>query len=254
MNAWILAAAGILLAAAAGWAVFHRAPRALLALTFEKTGRAPENSRLKKEWTSLTRLERTLKTLCARGFTAVFPEDLNRKKLPAKPVLLAFMGGYQSFYTDVFPLLQKYHLKACVFLAQEYVGTYDQWKNPYWEPWQNLLTEKQIKELSKSGLVSFGALDLKAREVTLLPADEARFGAEENIFRLPKQLGVTAQAFAFWPAKKWNKKTARDILRGLENLPVLTPVFGVNPIEKNTLLNTLPAGSLRARLAVWFRR
>lgn len=232
MNAWILAAAGTLLAAAAVWAIFYRAPRAVLALTFEKTGRVPQNSRLKTEWTPLTRLERTLKTLSARGFTAVFPEDLNRKKLPAKPVLLAFMGGYQSFYTDVFPLLQQYNTKACVFLAQEYVGTYDQWKNPYLEPWQNLLTEKQIKELSKSGLVSFGALDLKARDLTLLPAEEARFGAEENIFRLKEQLGVTAQAFAFWPAKKWDKKTAPKIWNGLENLPVLTPVRGINPAEK----------------------
>lgn len=242
------------LAAAVIYLHVYRAQRALVVLTYEKIGRAPENSRLKNEWTSLRTLEHTLQTLARRGQKTVLPTELTRGRLPAKPVLLAFMGGYQSFYTDALPLLIKYHAKACVFFAQEYVGAYDAWQDPYREPWQNLLTVAQLKELKQSGLVEFGALDLKARDLTLLPVSEAAFGAAENSFRLKKQLGLPVEAFAFWPAEKWNEKTAQEMLHGLENLPVLTPVPGVNPDTKTAFLKTLPANSLRARWALWTRR
>lgn len=255
MNNWIYTACALATAAAL-YAFFRRSPRALLVLCYEKVGRAPKNSRLKKEWTSAKAVERTLKTLAKRGFTTVVPKDLNGKKQPAKPVLLAFMGGYQSFYTDVFPLLQKYNAKACIFLAQEYTGAYNAWQNPYSEPWQNTLTKKQLKELADSGLVSFGAIDLKARDITRLPAEEARFGLEENLFRLKEQLGLTPQAVSCWPAKNWNKKTAPEMLHGLESLPILTPVAGVNTEMKTTFLKTLyPAQKpWRVRWALWTHR
>lgn len=242
------------LAAAVVYLYVYRAPRALVVLTFVKTGRAPENSRLKNEWTTADRLERMLNKLARRNFKTVLPGELSKSRLSAKPVLLAFMGGYQSFYTEAWPILKKYRAKACIFLTQEYIGTYDAWQNPYREPWQNLLTEKQLKELKQSGLVEFGALDLQARDLTRLPEEEARFGLEENIFRLKKQLGLTAQAVAFWPGENWDEKTAREIARGLENLPVLTPVKGVNPDVKTTLLKTIRANSLRALWTLWTRR
>lgn len=255
MSSWMYAASAAVLAAAVCF-FKYRAARALLVFSCGKIGRAPKNSRVKNEWVSPRNLEHTFAALTKRGFTSLFPEELASRRLPAKPVLLAFMGGYQSFYTEVFPLLQKYNLKACVFLAQEYAGTFNAWQNPYEEPWQNLLTEKQIKELSKSGLVRFGALGLKAEDVTLLPPQEARFSADENIFRLKKQLGIEAEAFAFWPAEKWDEKSAPETLRGLKVSAVLTPVPGVNPppVKRPVYLKTLRPGSLRARAEVWFRR
>lgn len=255
MSIGMYAAAAAVLAAAICF-FKYRAARALLVFSCGKIGRAPTNSRLKNEWISPRRLEQTFAALAKRGFISLFPEEIVFPRLPAKPVLLAFMGGYQSFYTEVFPLLQKYNLKACVFLTQEYAGTFNAWQNPYKEAWQNLLTEKQIKELSKSGRVRFGALGLKAEDLTLLSPQEARFSAQENIFRLKKQLGLKTEAFAFWPAAKWDEKSAQKTLRGLEISAVLTPVPGVNPlpVKRPVYVKTLRPGTLRARAAVWFRR
>ena len=253
MMIYPLTAAGIILAAAV-YVILRRAKRALVVLTYTKIGRPPATARLRNEWTSVSELERTLKNLDRRRFKTILPGELSKGRLAEKPVLLAFMGGYQSFYKDAWPILKKYRAKACVFLAQEYVGVYNAWQDPYREPWQNLLTEAQIKELKQSGLVEFGALDLKARDLTLLSVSEAAFGAAENSFRLKKQLGLTVEAFAFWPAAKWNKKTAQGIMHGLEKLPLLTPVSGVNPDTNTTFLKTLSANSLRARWALWTRR
>ncbi len=254
MSVWIWSAAVLIIAAAMVWAFKYRASRALIALVCEKTGVPPKPSRLKTEWTPLPALERTLQNLSKRGFTTVFPQELH-SGLPPKPVLLAFMGGYQSFFTEVFPLLQKYNAKACVFLAQEYVGIYNAWQDPYHEPWQNLLTEKQLKILAKSGIICFGAVDLKARNGATLPPEEALFGVQENIFRLKNQLGITAQAFAFWPAKKWDNQAAQRLADSLNGLPALTLRPGVNaPDTTKTFVNTLQIGSWRARRALWTRR
>lgn len=251
----VLCSAAVFLLAAGMYVLLRRAPRAFLALAYEKIGEPPPHSLLKKEWTNPARLERVLQMFARRGFKTVLPGELSRGRLPAKPILLAFMGGYQSFYTDVFPLLQKYNAKACVFLAQEYIGTYNAWQNPYEEPWQNLLTETQLKILQKSGLVEFGALDLKARDLTRLPAAQARFGAEENIFRLKKQLGLDVKAFAFWPAKKWNANTLSSLSDAVSPLSVLTPLQGVNePKKKTKPLKTLRANGWTAKWALWVRR
>ncbi len=249
-----LSAAGFL-AAWAIYACFRRAPRALVVLTYEKTGSKFPSPRLKKSWTKTARLERTLQTLSRRGFKTVLPGDLSKGRLPAKPVMLAFMGGYQSFYTDVFPLLKKYGTKACVFLAQEYIGSYNAWQNPYEEPWQNMLTEAEIKTLKDSGLVQFGALDLKARDLTALPPEEASFGLAENIFRLKKQLGIEVHAAAFWPAANWNDSALPSFKQELNGLALLTPKRGRNePKKKTKPLKTLRGDTWRAAWALWQRR
>ena len=88
-------------------------------------------------------LEEHLKYLTENGYTPIWFEDLARVDEIEKPVLLTFDDGYADNYTDLFPLLQKYNVKATIFVI---AGTVDY--NP------NNLTSAQIKEMSDSGLVS----------------------------------------------------------------------------------------------------
>lgn len=250
----LISAAAVILAAAV-YLFFHRASRALVVLTYNKIGQAPKSSRLKHEWTTSAALEHTLQALSRRGQKTILPSALTQNRLPAKPVMLAFMGGYQSFYTEVMPLLKKYKANACLFLAQPYVGAYNAWQNPYQEPWQNILTQAQLKEIKQTGLVEFGALDLHVRNVTELPANEAVFGVQENIFRLKKQLGLNVQAFAFWPSKGKTKTVKPELMQCIKNLVCFTQCCGVNHLkEKTLLLKTLHGQSFRARYALWTRR
>ena len=88
-------------------------------------------------------LEAQLQYLTEHGYTPIWFEDLERVDEIEKPVLLTFDDGYVDNYTELFPLLQKYQVKATIFVI---AGTVD------WNP--NNLTSKQIKEMSDSGLVS----------------------------------------------------------------------------------------------------
>ena len=65
--------------------------------------------------------------------------------LPANPIILSFDDGYRTFYTNAFPLLKKYNLKAVQFVITQVVGI------------DAYLTWPQIIEMDHSGLVEFGA-------------------------------------------------------------------------------------------------
>jgi len=92
---------------------------------------------------SPSELEKQLQAMLDEGYTAITFEDLNHIDEIEKPVLLTFDDGYDDNYTELFPLLQKYRVKATVFMIVNDIG-----KN-------HKLTEEQIREMSDSGLVSF---------------------------------------------------------------------------------------------------
>lgn len=89
-------------------------------------------------------MEAQIRYLVENGYTPIWFEDLVHVDQIEKPVLLTFDDGYVDNYTDLFPILQKYNVKATIFVV---TGTIDY--NP------NSLTTAQIREMAQSGLVSF---------------------------------------------------------------------------------------------------
>ena len=88
-------------------------------------------------------MEAQLQYLVENGYDPIWFEDLKNLEQYDKPVILTFDDGYDDNYTELFPLLQKYNVKATVFIiAQRGIGT------------EHKMTEQQIRELSQSGLVS----------------------------------------------------------------------------------------------------
>lgn len=99
---------------------------------------------------SLKNFEEQMQYLTQNGFTALSLEalaDIAAKKVatPTKPVVLTFDDGYIDFYVNASPILKKHDLRAVVFIS---TGLMNQ---GYYMSWD------QIREISNSGLVSFGA-------------------------------------------------------------------------------------------------
>jgi len=80
--------------------------------------------------------------LIENGYSFITFEDLDCADSFEKPVILTFNNGYEDFYTEVFPILQQYGIKATVFVITDNIGT------------GHCLSEEQLREMSATGLVS----------------------------------------------------------------------------------------------------
>lgn len=220
----ILLLAGLLVYAIA----FKKYPPALYVLAYQKIGVAPKNSRFKNTWTTPARLEKDFQFLRRYGFHTLHPKELG--KPATKPVLLAFIGGYQPFFTEVFPLLKKYNLKACVFLTPDTIGTYNRWQNPHTEPWQNILTAQQLEILARSPLVSFGTLGLTENGAPLFEITLTQNTLEESIARFERLYKISVTAACV---------TSKNTTLPNTTLPVLLPQTGKNALTETQYLRII---------------
>lgn len=85
------------------------------------------------------------------GYTTIVMKDLiefvySKKDLPEKPIMLTIDDGYETDYTYILPLLEKYNCKAVVSIVGEYVDrcTEDSICNTAYLDWN------QVKELVES--------------------------------------------------------------------------------------------------------
>lgn len=172
--------------------------QAVSVLLFSKAGTPFKRSKLKREWVSRPQFEKLLRWLKKHKVTTVTAAELAKKRNDAgRTVLLAFSGGFQSFYTEIFPLLQAYKMKASVFLPVQRIGQYNAWQNPQQEPWQNLLTAAQIAQMYKSELVDFNSAALDYADFNKLDADTAIWQAKESKLRLKNLYKLDAAALHY---------------------------------------------------------
>ena len=70
-------------------------------------------------------------------------KDLNYT-LPQNSILITFDDGYKNNYTEAFPILKKYNMKATIFLNTKFIG-----KDKAYLNWD------EIREMYESGLIDF---------------------------------------------------------------------------------------------------
>jgi len=88
--------------------------------------------------------------LKAHHYTTISLDELGANllygtPLPSKPIVLTFDDGYEDFYHSAYPELKKRNMKGLDFIITGFVGL-----PPY-------LTWKQIDEMGKSDIITFGA-------------------------------------------------------------------------------------------------
>ncbi len=102
-------------------------------------------------------LEKQLQFLKRKGFETITFEDLLKKRIPKKPIILTFDDGYENNYDHLFPLLKKYDMKAVIYILADRKAKTNYWDLPEGEAEHQLLRPDQILEMQRSGLVEFGS-------------------------------------------------------------------------------------------------
>jgi peptidoglycan/xylan/chitin deacetylase (PgdA/CDA1 family) len=142
-------------------------------------------------------LEKQFQFLKARGFESITFEDLMTKRIPPKPVILTFDDGYEDSYTQLFSLLREYQMKAVVYILGNRKHRNNFWDIPQGEPEAALLKDNQVREMSESGLVEFGAHSLNHARLTLLKPEEAQKEIEASKRSIEKLLEKPVFSFAY---------------------------------------------------------
>ncbi len=144
-------------------------------------------------------------------------EYLHRKG--CKHILITFDDGWEDNYTNAFPILKKYGLKAIVFLTAGRVINHLSADGHY-------LNVFQIKEMADYG-IEFGVHTINHPRLTEIPLKDARFEIKEPIQMIKDFTGSRPTAFAY-PAGYYN-----DEIRNLVKDAGFKCAFTVKP-GKNT--------------------
>ncbi|MDD6128914.1 MAG: polysaccharide deacetylase family protein [Veillonellaceae bacterium] len=186
---WLLAAAAVFFIAVIGVVVslFQSAKGGIPVLNYHQINDTEKNALT----VNTEQFEAQMKYLSENGYTAITPADMldaweNGTQLPEKPVIITFDDGYLDNYNHAFPVLEKYQLKATIFLISDYVNTYP-----------NYLTWSAVQDMQQSGLIDFESHTLSHEELTKAPdLDEAKHqltGSKQAIeWNLGKQVNFIA--------------------------------------------------------------
>ena len=123
-------------------------------------------------------MEQHIRYLLDNGYDPIFFEDLPNLSEYDKPVIITFDDGYRNNYTELYPLLQKYQVKATIFIVTSSIGNKE-----------TSMTPEQVKELSDSGLVSIQSHTVNHRVLRGLSAEEQRMEMEQSKLLVTRMTG-----------------------------------------------------------------
>lgn len=134
---------------------------------------------LSDETVSGPTLEEHMAALSEAGYTSVTLADLRDyvergENLPSKPVVITFDDGYASNLEIGLPILEKYGMKATIYVIGCSVG-----KDTYKDTGEAMtphFTGEQAKQLEETGLITIGSHGYNIHEVKGRDPDPIRHG------------------------------------------------------------------------------
>jgi peptidoglycan/xylan/chitin deacetylase (PgdA/CDA1 family) len=142
---------------------------------------------------SIESFEGKIAMLKQKGFTGVFWDELyehmaGRTVLPADSILLTFDDGYLDNWTTVFPILQKYGMKATIFVSPDFVDPSNELRSSHAA---GFLNWAEMREMEKSGLI-----DIQSHAMT-----HTWYFAGPRIDDYHRPHEVTPNPWLFWNAR-----------------------------------------------------
>jgi peptidoglycan/xylan/chitin deacetylase (PgdA/CDA1 family) len=137
-----------------------------------------------------TTLDKQIEILKKAGYTFITAGQLGdalsgRFQIPSKSIILTFDDGYRDLYTDVFPIIKKYHIKITAYIISGFLN------NP------NYLFSTQLKELVDSGLVEIGDHTINHLALKGKSMDVVTHEIKQSKLDLEKEYKISVVSFAY---------------------------------------------------------
>ena len=131
-------------------------------------------------------MEEQLVYLLDNGWDPIWFEDLEHVEDYDKPIILTFDDGYVCNYNILFPLLQKYNVKATFFIITNFLS------RPEGSGYSNIeqyLTWENLREMDASGLCSIQSHTAEHLTMSILGEPSTRRELESSKLMLIRQIG-----------------------------------------------------------------
>lgn len=148
--------------------------------------------------------EENIKVLLENGYTFISFQELSdanngKIELPEKPILITMDDGYYSNYEYIYPILQKYNVKASIFVVTDKIGKeIDGRKYISWE---------QCIEMQNSGLVEIFSHSKRHVFYDKLPARAIHDDVAESYKIIEEKLGSKNLKVFAYPYGAYTKET-----------------------------------------------
>mgnify|MGYP005837731707 CR=1 FL=1 len=126
------------------------------------------------------------------------PPSLSTDPNAPKGVTLTFDDGYESFLSEVFPMLTNAGAPATLFVITGYIGAYNDWDVTFRINRRRHLDWDMIREIA-AGNVEIGSHTCSHRDLTRIPRRDALRELRDSKMELEDRLGraVTSLALPF---------------------------------------------------------
>ena len=173
------------------------------------------------------RFEEHIAALLNNGYTPISFEDIyNASKgkfiMPKRPVVISFDDGYLTNYSYGFPIIQKYGIKATIFVIVDTIGRTDI-KNPHFS-WE------QAKIMQQSGLVSIQSHTLNHYDLTVLDKFSLIRELRFSKYKIEKNLGISCDVLAF-PYGNYNQQIVDAARQAGYNVLAQVGHTGINTVS-----------------------
>lgn len=179
--------------------------------------------------------DKELKAISESNYKMIFVKDIPKiisGEIPysSQSAVLTFDDGYEDFYTDAFPLLKKYNLKATIYVVYNFIGR------------KGFMNEKQIKEIIDSHLVEVGGHTFDHLYLKLLQKNVVVKQVVDSKKALEDMFKIKIESFAY-PYGAFDQNTI-DIVRSAGYTSAVSEITDINQSNTNLLyLSRIRAGN-----------